>query len=260
MLLPNSVSIVLPLYNPKGEWAQQFINNAKELNEFLPSHISAEYIVVLDGPMQAETALGFDFIEQHLEHVRFISYADNKGKGYALRQGVKAAHTPYVLMVDFDFPYKKENILELLTLLDKGTDVVVGRRTKQYFSQVPFKRKFISKVFSTLNRLFLDLPLYDTQSGIKGFNQKGSSIFLQTVIDRFLVDTEFLVRVHKTRLSVNIIDIELRPHITFSDFGVQVIKTELLNFLKILRLSKTLFYRKESIGAGIFNHTYSLRA
>ncbi|RZJ99712.1 MAG: hypothetical protein EOO43_26015 [Flavobacterium sp.] len=143
-------------------------------------------------------------------------------------------------MVDFDFPYKKENMLEVLSQLRRGNDIVVGKRTKKYFQQLPLKRRFISKLFSLLNRLFLQLPLCDTQSGLKGFNTHARSIFLQTTIDRFLIDTEFLLRAHRTSLSIRIIEIELNPHIEFSNFNIQVVKTELQNFRKLMRLNKEL--------------------
>jgi hypothetical protein len=143
-------------------------------------------------------------------------------------------------MTYFDFPYKKKNIVELISFLKQGYDVVIGKRSKSYFKQLPFKRKIISALCLLLKKIFLDLPTYDTQSGIKAFNQTGKKIFLETTINRFLADTEFILRSHKQDLSIKEMDIELEPYVEFSNFGLGVIRTEMNNFLKLLYLNKKL--------------------
>ena len=102
------------------------------------------------------------------------------------------------------------------------------------------KRKIISRACILLKKRFLNLPMYDTQSGIKAFNAMGKEIFLETTINRFLADTEFILRSHKKNLSIKEIDLELEPYVQFSNFGLNVIKTELGNFFKLLYLSKKL--------------------
>jgi dolichyl-phosphate beta-glucosyltransferase len=244
MLLHYTVSVVLPLYKPADNWISGFIKNVRELDRLL-THESVEYIIVHDGPADKHLLSGIDIITGELPHVRFISYHENKGKGYAVRTGVAASTGLHILMIDFDFPYQKENIKQLLSLLHTGKDIVVGKRTRRYFLQAPLKRTIVSKLFYTLNLVFLPLPLYDTQSGIKGFNHAGKKIFLQTMINRFLVDTEFLLRAHKSRACVAVINVHLQPGIKFSNFGMNVLKTELKNFIYLVRLNRLL--RKTSM-------------
>jgi dolichyl-phosphate beta-glucosyltransferase len=233
-------SVVLPLYKPKGNWAKLFIQNVNELNSILPQDVTLQYVVVHDGPVSRETDEIFEQLLRQFNNISFISYEHNKGKGHALREGVKNANTDYVLMTDFDFPYKKKNIVELMQLLIDGHDVVVGKRSPSYFRQLPFKRKIISGFCILLKKLFLDLPVHDTQSGIKAFNRNGKKIFLQTTIDRFLIDTEFILLSYKSKLSIKELNIDLEPYVEFSNFGLQVIKTELSNFVKLLYLNKQL--------------------
>ena len=172
-------SVILPLYKPTGDWAALFLQNIKQLNALIPGDPTIKYIVVYDGAPSLEIAAAFQKICASSENISFLSYPQNMGKGYALRHGVSMADTPYTLITDFDFPYKKENIVELMTLLEEGNDVVVGKRSKTYFTHLPLKRKIISRLCVKLQKIFLDLPLYDTQSGIKGFNTAGKNIFLQ---------------------------------------------------------------------------------
>ncbi len=241
----HQFSIILPLYKPKGRWIEKFLKDFNELNNQLPHDVCLKYIVVHDGPADISVISAFDVISKSFANIIFISYPANRGKGYALREGIKIADTPYILMTDFDFPYRNENLTELISLLKKGHDVVAGKRSKAYFARLPFKRKIISRLFILLNRIFLDLPLYDTQSGIKGFNAKGKNVFMETTTDRFLVDTEFILRSYRKNLSIKAFDIELKPDAEFSNFGIQVIKTELRNFLSLLYLTKRL--RKDNL-------------
>lgn len=172
--------------------------------------------------------------------IRFYCYAQNRGKGYALRYGVKQAQSPFVLIMDVDFPYEFENIRDVIAALQAGYEVVAGRRTSPYFSRLPLKRKLISRSYTLCNRLLFDLPVHDTQSGLKGFNCKGKMVFLQTKINRFLVDTEFLLRASKQCLNIKVIDVHLRPHVTFSNFGLNVLHTELQNLISLVWLQQRL--------------------
>ncbi|MBE7173245.1 MAG: glycosyltransferase family 2 protein [Williamsia sp.] len=231
------VTIVLPLYRPKGDWGKQLINRIRELDLFLADLANIQYIVVYDDVVDHRLIDAFELIREDLKHVSFVTYGENRGKGYALREGVKLVQTPYTILLDIDFPYKKENIAVLiLLLLGNQYDMVVGKRSDTYFRQLPLKRKIISKALSLMNRLLLKLPLSDTQSGIKGFNERGKSVFLQTTIDRFLVDTEFLLRGTKQGLKIKTMNIELRSGVTFSNFGSSVILTELKNFFRLVLL------------------------
>ena len=236
----TSVSIVLPLYNPPERWYEQFQKNIKEWNDYLSPAEKVEYIVVYDGDPVWEVKEQFKWIVDNYKEVRFLTYKINKGKGHALRHGVRHAVADTILTVDFDFPYQKESAGEMIKLLREGNDVIIGKRSKEYFTQIPFKRKVISKVFSSVATFFLGLPLKDTQSGMKGFNKKGKEVFLETTINRFLVDTEFVLRAWKKDLLMKIIEIQPKPYLSFTNFGMKVIKTESRNFLKLLYLKRVL--------------------
>ena len=239
------LSVILPLYKPRGEWSEQFVENINELNQYLSPVIDIEYIVVYDGKPDQSIINKFKEIRGSHPEIKFVHYEKNHGKGYALRYGVSIASAPNILTMDFDFPYQKESIAQMIGLLCQGYDVIVGKRSTEYFKQIPVKRKVISKIFSFLATAFLGLPLRDTQSGMKGFNEKGKQVFLSTTINRFLVDTEFVLRVCKKELNMKTILIELKPGLAFTDFGAKVIRTEMGNFFKLLQLNRSL--RKQAI-------------
>lgn len=108
-----SLTIVLPLYKPTGNWIPQFIKDIKEVNAELSGE-RLQYIVVHDGPAAEDVNAAFKLLKKEFGNFQFLQYEENRGKGYALRHGVKAALSPHVLLIDFDFPYQIENIRTLL--------------------------------------------------------------------------------------------------------------------------------------------------
>lgn len=238
------VSVVLPLYKPKGNWSKQFLENKERLNAFLPQ-VSFTYLVVHDGPAGRILENVFEILQGACGDVHFYTYEQNRGKGYALRYGVARTETSFTIVMDFDFPYSLQDIKRIINGLGHGYSVVTGRRGRSYFASLPLKRRIISRGYALCNRLFFTLPVNDTQSGLKGFDHNGKAVFLQTQIDRFLVDTEFLLRAAKKQLPVNVIDLHLRPNISFSNFGFTVLKTEFRNFFSLLFLQ----YRLKNEGA-----------
>jgi hypothetical protein len=87
-----------------------------------------------------------------------------------------------------------------------------------------------------MNYLFFpQLKVKDTQSGLKGFNQKGKEVFLKTRIPAFLFDMEFLVLASKRAdIRIQWIYVQARQGIVFSTMRAKTILIELFNFVSIL--------------------------
>lgn len=233
------LSIVLPMHLPKHGWELQLLSNIQEVMNHLPEGLSVEFVIVNDGNEREDLLSIFDVVSQSFPFIIFYSYKENRGKGYALRRGVKKASAPFVITTDLDFPYLPTDIAKMYELLKAGKPIVVGKRSKQYYISTPFKRKVISKCCIALNRYVLRLPLADAQSGLKGFNKEGANLFKQTTIDRFLVDTEFLVLAHRFNLHISIISLTLKQGIKFSNMKPGTLLKELRNFYRIALMNKS---------------------
>ena len=190
MQLKPVVSIVLPCYNPLDGWLEIIDTSLTRIQQ---ENIEAELLIVNDG-----SSHNFDegkvkqFFAKRLE-VHIISYQQNRGKGYALRQGVKEASGDLIIYTDIDFPYTHQSFLKVFSALkNDNNDVAIGIRSEEYYTHLPKMRVYISKFLRFLIRKFLRIPTDDTQCGLKGFNQKGKEVFMQTEIDRYLFDLEFI--------------------------------------------------------------------
>ena len=232
------LSIVLPMYKPKAGWEKSLKENMQLLDIEFNYSISIQYIVVNDGFENEHLLSLFDVIQEAESNVTFISYKVNMGKGYALRTGVAAAAAPVVITTDLDFPYESKDIRNVYALLTSGNEIVTGKRKAEYYTATPFKRKLISKACIAMNKHLLKLSLGDAQSGLKGFNKKGKKVFLETTINRFLVDTEFLVMANKQRLDIAVLELNLKNGIKFSSMGWKILMAESKNFYRIVKMNK----------------------
>lgn len=178
-----------------------------------------------------------DLLTQGIPHFHYIPLEKNMGKGAALREAIRQTSGDLLIYTDADYPYILENAWEMLRRLQSGTaDVVVGVRDEQYYDQLPLRRKVFSLSLKVMNYLFFPrLKVKDTQSGLKGFNQKGKKVFLKTQISAFLFDMEFLVLASKSKeIRIEWIYVQVRDGIQFSSMRLKTILTELFNFAMML--------------------------
>jgi len=228
----NKLSIVLPCFNPPKNWEKIVVQSINELESRTDKEIYL--IIVNDGSTIRNIDNEFQYISSNLNRFTAINYGNNKGKGYALRQGVLKSETDLTIYTDIDFPYTIKSIEAMLTELEKGTDVALGHRGNEYYKKTPWFRKVISKTLRWFLKTFLRLPTDDSQCGIKGFNKIGKQAFLDTKIDRFLFDLEFIKLASKRKMDCKTVTVTLKPNVIFSKVNMKILATESINFFKVL--------------------------
>lgn len=227
-----TLSLVLPCYNPPENWAKIVVQSINELEKSTNQII--DLIIVNDGSSSGKVDEGFKYIGSKLKRFTPITYKVNKGKGFALRKGVDSVNTDLVIYTDIDFPYTLDSIEAMFLELKNGTDVALGHRGKNYYKKTPWFRKVISKTLRWFLKTFLRLPTDDSQCGIKGYNNNGKQAFLDTKIDRFLFDLEFIKLASKRKLTCKTVTVILKPNIVFSKVNLKILVTESFNFFKVL--------------------------
>ncbi len=205
--------------------------------EAIPADTTIHMYLVNDGSKFGIHQEDIEFLHREIVGFTYIDSQVNKGKGGALRDAVRLTSGKWVIYTDSDYPYIIENAVEMFHLLSTdAADIVVGVRDEPYYDQLPFGRKIFSLSLKVMNYLFFPyLKVKDTQSGLKGFNQKGKEIFLKTRIHAFLFDMEFLVLASKDpAIRIQWIYVQARKGIMFSTMRAKTILTELANFVSIL--------------------------
>ena len=233
------LDIILPCYNPHEGWHDDLLTQLAALQTALQG-TEIHLIIVNDGSTQAiDNELITKLKKQHTP-LTFVTYSENKGKGYAVRAGLQHTKSPWQLYTDIDFPFRREGMIAALEALKTGSDVVIGNRKSSYETQLRPYRKFLSIGSHWFNKYLLGLPYIDTQGGMKAFNALGREQMLYTRINRYLFDTEFVMRcVKQKKIKITEVNIETRPGILLSEMGFQVLKKETLNILRLLRVRWT---------------------
>lgn len=233
MKLQSKLNIIVPCYNPIKNWEIDFSYKAIEL-ENLITDAQLTFILVNDG-----STLNFDTtvaqsLRKSIQNVEIIHLENNKGKGAAIKNGIQHYTADYYIYYDIDFPFGLNCISEIYKQLQLGNDIIVTNRGDEYLKLLPFKRRLLSKFIRILNKYYFSFKYYDTQSGLKGFNNNGKKVFEFIKSNSFVFDIEIMLFAKKMKLKISEIHVSCNPSIHFSNFKKSVIFNELIQLFKIL--------------------------
>lgn len=193
------VSIVIPAYNEELRIAKTL----HDLSAYLrPQPYSHEIVVVDDGSSDGTAAL----IKEQFPDVRLLSYTPNRGKGHAVRLGMREAVGMYRFYYDADGSTPIPELAKTWPLFDEGADVVIGSRSLPHSDvqvhQNPL-RETMGRIFNKFVKLLLWESFIDTQCGFKGFTARSAGLlFSRQQMDRFSFDAELLYLARKLGLEV----------------------------------------------------------
>jgi glycosyltransferase involved in cell wall biosynthesis len=228
------LNVIVPCYNPPEGWESALASRFKAFRE-AASDLAGEIglVVVNDGSARQAGEANFRRLQELVPGARVVSYAENRGKGYALRQGVAASQADWHLVTDTDFPYTLDSMRRVVQSLQTRPGIAAGNRNSVYYDSVPLFRRLLSKSLRWMLRNVLRQPITDSQCGLKAFDNAGREVFLETTIDRFLFDLEFLMLANG-RVGVTPVPVELRDGVVFSQVGWKILATEGGNFMRLL--------------------------
>lgn len=230
----KDLDLILPAYKPQGAWHSYVLERLAELQALRPEW-RIRLIVTTDGSTEGHSPEVEEALRQGFEgEVLYIREDINRGKGACLRRAVAQTCAEYVLYTDWDFPFTTDTYLQALDRLAQGAELVLPvRDTESYRKQLPWVRLLLSVGSNLMNRLCFSLPSHDTQGGVKGFNHRGREVFLQTQIERFLFDTEFIALATRQGLRIALSPCYIREGIVMSAMSWRTLGSELKNIKRL---------------------------
>lgn len=230
----SDIDLILPCYNPDEKWVERVDESFKLLQHSCPSH-HFRLIVSNDGSKRNFTPQFTDRLIELVPETIIVDNQENRGKGAAVRAAVTISTAPLVLYTDYDFPYLNECMCKVVVKLEEGCDIVIAARNQSYHRELTTFRKLLSWTSRNMNWLILGMKYPDAQGGLKGFNERGKKIFLDTKVERFLFDTEFIYKASKNPdIKIGQIKAFLREGVHLPSMGSKTMRREALNFFKIV--------------------------
>ena len=194
--------VLIPAYQPDARLPRLIL----ELHRADPS---TKIVVVDDGSGQKFSDI-FEAAATAGAHV--ISYGNNRGKGYALREGFTwirhSAGNPQecVVTADADGQHTLNDIFRVgRTCTDTGTSVLGVR---EFVGHVPARSRIGNTATSALFWLATGWKLKDTQTGLRAFPVALLPALLEIQGDRYEYELRVLLHLAKFRQPVTQISIE----------------------------------------------------
>lgn len=190
------LSVIIPAFKEEKNIGPTIKNVAEELKK-LP--FASEVIIVIDGSPDKTEAAAIAAAKPY-PFVKVRSYLPNRGKGYALTYGVRRAQGELVTLFDAGGDYHPDHIERYVKLLEAfDADMVIGSKLHPASSiNYPLKRRLMSRIYRTINRLLFNIDVKDTQTGLKLAKAKVlDNILPRVVVKQYAFDLELLVLAKK---------------------------------------------------------------
>ncbi len=161
-----------------------------------------EIIFVEDGSTDNTKAIVEKFVREN-KNAKAIYHNRNLGRGKSVTDGIIASRGAICGYIDADCEISPTYIPLFVKEIENGRDMVVGKR----FYESGLKsitRVIASKVYASIIKLLLDIPIEDTEAGYKFFRKKTISPVLKKTKDKhWFWDTEICARTSQAGLKIS---------------------------------------------------------
>ena len=193
-------AILIPAYKPDDKLVA--------LTDQLLTHDDLKLVVVDDGSGEAFRPV-FEALDKR---VTLISYPDNKGKGGALKTGIRYImdHMPEcerLVTADADGQHRYTDIRRVL---DKSEEMpgalVLGSRA--FDGDVPLRSRFGNAMTRQVFAIASGVKVRDTQTGLRGFDRDGMRLFVDVPGDRYEYEINMLLTAARAEMPIYEVTIE----------------------------------------------------
>lgn len=195
------LSIIIPAYNEDQRLGTTL---AETIHYLALQEYTSEIIVVDDGSRDrtVEIAHGFQSRTNAKTKLLVLKNPGNRGKGYAVKNGMLHASGEIHLFFDADLATPLDQIPKVMQpILNNEYDVVFGSRALQEAVievEQSFLRQLRGRGGNLIIQLLTGMNIKDTQCGFKAFRRQASqAVFPLQQVDGFGFDPEILFIANK---------------------------------------------------------------
>jgi glycosyltransferase involved in cell wall biosynthesis len=198
-----ALSLVIPAYNEQA----RLPFTLSQIEAFVcRAHIDCEVLVVDNGSYDSTSAVVLQAAAT-FRGLRLLR-TDRRGKGYAVRTGVLAAHGDVVIFADADLSWSVEDLPRFMAMVDEPTPVVIGSREGAGARRLdePVYRHLMGRVFNRVVQSLAVPGIEDSQCGFKAFRADAArAIFTRQRIDGFGFDVEVLYLARRLGYGIRVV-------------------------------------------------------
>lgn len=166
------VSLIVPAYNEQS----RIRASLEEIARFAASYPkSLEIKLVDDGSRDRTAEIVREFQREHPDFpLELLQYGGNRGKGFAVAHGLRAASGKFLAFSDTDLSAPIDQLPLLIDPLEKGADVVIASRRMagSVVVGLPLSRRLMGRLFSLFSRMLVLPGVTDTQCGFKAYRRE----------------------------------------------------------------------------------------
>lgn len=202
------LSIIIPVYNEERT-ILQVINRLKKA--YIP--VKSEVIIVDDGSTDSTKNL-----LEKINDYKVIRHKINRGKGAAVKTGIKAAKGDYIIIQDADLEYEPTYIKNMVNLVQENKSKVVYGTRLNRLPNLKGEEKTLQFLIHYIGNRFLSLLtsiLYgqwitDMETGYKLFPKSAMS---QVKLNArgFELEPEITAKLLKSGLRITEVSITTKP-------------------------------------------------
>lgn len=192
------ILVVVPCYNEAGRLPVERFLHSAEKEERL------HFLFVNDGSSDATASVLEEISKRNPGQISWLHLPQNAGKAEAVRQGIRKGLEQnlfdFIGFLDADLSSPPEEILYLKAFSDfrgGGHTFLFGSRMKHLGSSIYRQpmRHYFGRVAATAASVALNLPVYDTQCGVKLMKAiLCENLFEKPFLSRWLFDVELFFR------------------------------------------------------------------
>ena len=210
----TELSIIFPIFNEEARLTRNLKNIKKLFKSF--KKLNIEIILVNDGSTDKTHNIINEFLKSlkknNSKKIKYIYYSTNKGKGFALKEGIKNAKKKWNLTCDIDFSanptelkvWEKKKLIKNIK-----SCYFASRSLKTSLVKYKHHRYYLGNIFNNLVSLIFNLDIGDTQCGFKLYhNTYSKKIFSNLKEYRYSHDVEIALLLKKS--SINIIELPIK--------------------------------------------------
>lgn len=193
----QKICVIIPCYNEEERFSRQ------HFEQFVAGNSDYDFCFVNDGSSDKTEVILLELSQLDVTRIDIVNLKQNVGKAEAVRQAllfcVAKNKYDYIGYIDADFSAPLEELNHIFSFCNGRLThgIIAGSRVKRLGANIvrSSTRHYLGRVFATIAGSLLQLPIYDSQCGLKLIRiDFAKTLFNEPFITKWLFDLELWLR------------------------------------------------------------------